>query len=211
LKGDSVEFTVADSGIGIPRDQLAHIFDRYWQAQRRARKGIGLGLSIARGIVEAHGGRVRVESTVGVGTRFFFTVPLHQVDRRFELAEELAEFLDLPLTAAQALLQRREHEEAWGPGPTPDVALIPVSPGSRHPGAEGYLVRIAAGRTCPYHANPRDQHILIIQGRLRDDEGADLWEGERAVHREGTAHASTAIGEGPCVLAVLLMPRRRAH
>ena len=57
-----VRFGVADNGPGIPADELPHVFDRYYQAQRKNREGIGLGLSIARGIVEAHGGHIWVES-----------------------------------------------------------------------------------------------------------------------------------------------------
>jgi PAS domain S-box-containing protein len=67
-------FSVADTGCGIAPDQIPHIFDRYWQA-KSARDGIGLGLSIAKGLVEAHGGRIWVESNIGQGTTFFFTLP----------------------------------------------------------------------------------------------------------------------------------------
>jgi signal transduction histidine kinase len=66
-------FSVADTGCGIAPDQIPHIFDRYWQA-KGSRDGIGLGLSIAKGLVEAHGGRIWVESNVGQGTTFFFTL-----------------------------------------------------------------------------------------------------------------------------------------
>ena len=71
-----VRFAVADTGAGIPAEQLPHIFEQFWQARRAGRHGAGLGLAIARGIVEAHGGRIGVESEVGKGTKFFFTVPL---------------------------------------------------------------------------------------------------------------------------------------
>ena len=73
--GEVVRFSVADTGPGIPADELPHVFDRYYQAQRKNRDGIGLGLSIARGIVEAHGGRIWVESKEGEGSTFFFTLP----------------------------------------------------------------------------------------------------------------------------------------
>jgi len=75
LDGDVVRFAVIDTGPGIPAEELPHVFDRYYQAQRRNRDGIGLGLSIARGIVEAHGGRIGVESEEGKGCTFFFTLP----------------------------------------------------------------------------------------------------------------------------------------
>jgi PAS domain S-box-containing protein len=69
-------FTVEDTGQGIAPDDLPHVFDRYWQKRHRAnRHGTGLGLAITRGIVEAHGSALRAESTVGVGSRFSFTIP----------------------------------------------------------------------------------------------------------------------------------------
>ena len=71
----SVVVSVQDSGIGIEPDALTRIFDRFWQARPTPRRGSGLGLAIARGIVEAHGGRIWVESEVGKGSVFSFTLP----------------------------------------------------------------------------------------------------------------------------------------
>ena len=71
----SVEITVEDSGPGIPAADLPRIFDRYWRGDRASRDGAGLGLAICKGIVDAHGGKIWVESTVGRGTTFWFTVP----------------------------------------------------------------------------------------------------------------------------------------
>jgi signal transduction histidine kinase len=70
-----VLFWVSDTGPGIPPDALAHVFDRFWQARLGDRKGAGLGLPITRGIVEAHGGGIWVDSSPGRGSTFFFTVP----------------------------------------------------------------------------------------------------------------------------------------
>ncbi len=70
-----VRFGVKDNGPGIPPDQVPHIFGQFWQAMPSDRRGIGLGLAIAKGIVEAHGGMIWVESQVGVGSNFFFTLP----------------------------------------------------------------------------------------------------------------------------------------
>ena len=71
-----VRFAVEDTGPGIPRDQQAHVFDRFWQAKDASRLGTGLGLSIAKAIVEGHGGSIGVESTTGQGSRFEFTLPI---------------------------------------------------------------------------------------------------------------------------------------
>ncbi len=71
-----VRFTVADSGPGIPAENLGHVFDRYWQAKSTAKLGTGLGLSIAKGIVEAHGGRIWAESPPDSGAEFIFTLPV---------------------------------------------------------------------------------------------------------------------------------------
>jgi signal transduction histidine kinase len=76
LRGDEVCFSVSDTGSGIPAEHLPHVFDRFWQARRSDRRRAGLGLPIARGIVEAHGGRIWVESTPSHGSTFRFTVPM---------------------------------------------------------------------------------------------------------------------------------------
>ncbi|MEX2584279.1 MAG: HAMP domain-containing sensor histidine kinase, partial [Gemmatimonadota bacterium] len=74
--GGRVRFAVVDTGPGIPEDQLASIFERMWQARTDDSRGIGLGLAIARAIVDAHGERIGVESELGVGTEFWFTLRL---------------------------------------------------------------------------------------------------------------------------------------
>jgi PAS domain S-box-containing protein len=68
-------FSVADTGRGISAEQLPRMFERYWQAHDGDRRGAGLGLSIARGIVEAHGGQIWAESEPDAGTTVSFTVP----------------------------------------------------------------------------------------------------------------------------------------
>lgn len=76
-KGEFVEITVTDNGIGIPKDDLPRIFERFYtvnKARSREVGGTGLGLSIVKHIVEAHGGKVYVESELGKGSRFSFTL-----------------------------------------------------------------------------------------------------------------------------------------
>ncbi len=65
----SVVFSVSDTGAGIAREHLDHIFDRFWQPEQR-RDGVGLGLAIVKGIVDAHRGSIEVESAIGKGTTF---------------------------------------------------------------------------------------------------------------------------------------------
>ncbi|MDB5816847.1 MAG: GAF:ATP-binding region, ATPase-like:histidine kinase, partial [Rhizobacter sp.] len=67
-----VRFAIADNGSGMPPDQLGHIFERYWRVRDANPTGSGLGLYIASGIVQAHGGRIWAESEVGVGSTFCF-------------------------------------------------------------------------------------------------------------------------------------------
>ncbi len=73
-RGDELMIAVSDTGPGIPADQLPHLFERYWQARPARQVGAGLGLYIAKGIVEAHGGRIWAESPAGA--RLIFTLPL---------------------------------------------------------------------------------------------------------------------------------------
>lgn len=72
---EGVVFSVEDTGPGIPAEHLPHVFDRFWQARQQASHGIGLGLAIAKGLAEAHGGRMSVESEPGRGARFAFVIP----------------------------------------------------------------------------------------------------------------------------------------
>jgi PAS domain S-box-containing protein len=72
---DEVRFWVSDTGSGIADEDHPYVFDRFWQARKARRQGAGLGLPIVKGIVEAHGGRVWVQSSPGRGSTFFFTIP----------------------------------------------------------------------------------------------------------------------------------------
>jgi PAS domain S-box-containing protein len=75
-RGEEVELAVADTGPAISDAERPHIFEPYWSAKKYAKQGMGLGLYISKGIVDAHGGRIRVESAPGEGTTFYFTIPL---------------------------------------------------------------------------------------------------------------------------------------
>lgn len=71
-----VRFAIIDSGPGIPRESLSRVFDRFWRKEQQESKGTGLGLFIAKSVVEAHGGRIWVDSDLGRGAKFYFTLPL---------------------------------------------------------------------------------------------------------------------------------------
>jgi signal transduction histidine kinase len=74
-RGDELLIAVIDTGPGIAADHLPHVFERYWKGRPASAAGTGLGLYIAKGIVEAHGGRIWAESS-DAGARLIFTLPL---------------------------------------------------------------------------------------------------------------------------------------
>ena len=81
--GDSfVAFTVSDQGPGIAPADLLHVFDRYWQVGNQRRCDVGLGLAIAKAIVEAHGGNISADSVLGQGSRFSFALPVSALGQR---------------------------------------------------------------------------------------------------------------------------------
>ncbi len=88
---DWIEFSVEDTGQGIPPEEFDAIFDKFHQVRRdgqRKTHGTGLGLAIAKSLIELHGGRIQVESEVGRGSRFVFTLPGIQAQPRIELPGE---------------------------------------------------------------------------------------------------------------------------
>jgi signal transduction histidine kinase len=84
---DFVRFAVKDEGPGIAAENIPHLFDRFWQSDNADQRGLGLGLSIVKAIVEAHRGKVGVESTLGKGSTFWFTLP-----------REAAQYAETPFT-----------------------------------------------------------------------------------------------------------------
>lgn len=117
---DVVTFAVADTGPGIPEGDLPHLFERLWQARRTAKLGIGLGLFIVKGIVESHGGRVWVESKLGQGSTFFFTLPVAHPGADWKNDERAS-----PAGRADAL-QAESEKRAAEPdleGPAQEVVL----------------------------------------------------------------------------------------
>ena len=85
-----VEFMVEDKGLGIAESELPLVFDRYYRGRsvQESAEGTGMGLSIAREIISAHGGKVRVESEPGTGSRFYFTLPCEGLRHEHEQSED---------------------------------------------------------------------------------------------------------------------------
>jgi CheY-like chemotaxis protein/nitrogen-specific signal transduction histidine kinase len=113
IEGGEALVWVKDTGAGISEQELPHLFDRFWQAQKTDRRGTGLGLGICKAIVEAHGGRIWVESTLGRGTTFFFTLPVAPPPAVVAENEPVKILLvdDKPenLMALQAILERPDY------------------------------------------------------------------------------------------------------
>jgi signal transduction histidine kinase len=85
-RDNTILISVTDEGPGIPSEHLSKVFDWYWQAEETKRLGQGLGLAIAKGIVEAHGGKIWVDSELGKGSSFCFTLPLATPDTKLKSA-----------------------------------------------------------------------------------------------------------------------------
>jgi signal transduction histidine kinase len=86
-QADTIEVRVEDQGKGIPAEHIDRIFDRFYQINISGdthRHGIGLGLAICRGLVEAHEGKIWVESEVGVGSAFTFSLPIATPERIYQ-------------------------------------------------------------------------------------------------------------------------------
>jgi signal transduction histidine kinase/ActR/RegA family two-component response regulator len=184
--GREVRITVKDTGPGIAQEHVSRLFDRFWQARRHDRRGTGLGLTICKAIVEAHGGRIWADSKLGEGTTMSFSLPIEAaalqraapdviynvllVDDRPENLLALKSILQQPsyrlLTASsgeEALrLALREHL---------DVALIDVAmPGMDGVEVAGHMKALERCRDVPiifvtaFGQDPNEIHRAYAAG-----------------------------------------------
>jgi signal transduction histidine kinase len=113
--------SVQDEGPGIPADDLPKVFDRFWKGRSDDRRGAGLGLTIAKGIVEAHGGRIWVESEEGEGSTFTFALPLDAPAAEHTAAEAALRATPAAYTAASTSAAPAAPAASTAP-PAPTVA-----------------------------------------------------------------------------------------
>lgn len=123
-----VHVTVRDTGVGMSKDDLDHIFERFYQARPRVRNGTGIGVTLARGIVEIHGGTMTVESRKGQGTSFTVTLPLgreHLADAEVASSSHVPERPAIPVELEEAeSTGDGSSSEPVGPADMPLVLLI---------------------------------------------------------------------------------------
>jgi CheY-like chemotaxis protein/anti-sigma regulatory factor (Ser/Thr protein kinase) len=176
---------VDDSGAGIAPDELPHVFDRFWQARKAERRGTGLGLTITKAIVESHGGRIWLDSRLGLGTTARFTIPA-SVDPSASEDRAIATLLlvdDRPenLTALKAILDRPEYRLVTASSGNEalklalrqqfDVALIDVAmPGMNGLDVAAHLKQLERSRETPvifitaYGDDPEQIHRAYAAG-----------------------------------------------
>jgi two-component system sensor histidine kinase ChiS len=121
VKGEMVEMRVSDTGIGIPPDKFEAIFQSFEQVDASTERlygGTGLGLSITRQLVELHGGTIRVESTLGEGSHFIFTLPRsdEKPEPLFDFGQMISKVREYPAPAEMAPLRSAALSEGHGGG-----------------------------------------------------------------------------------------------
>ena len=119
-------------------------------------------------------------------------------------AGKVAALLDLTWERALAVLESLSDPDAWLPGPTDDIQLLPVETGPAKQGMLAAFVRLPAGARFPRHTHHGHEWNLVLEGGLREDSGRETWPGEVLEMAEGSTHDYTAL-EGPACIAAAII------
>ena len=213
-----VRISVEDQGPGIPPEQQAGLFERFYRIDDTDAPGVGLGLAIAKGIVEAHGGSIGIDSEVGSGTRVWFTLPNASRQAiedgsamRILLVDDDRELIDLlafalkraglePIAAHDAVAALRLFEERQ-----PDLVVLDINLGA----ASGLEVLKELRRASPAAGDHADR------ARFRRGQGARPRSRRRRLSdqavqpsRADCAHSRPAAPQRPGVARARARPRR---
>jgi anti-sigma regulatory factor (Ser/Thr protein kinase) len=185
--GERIELVVTDTGIGIPSEELEHIFARFHQVSSTELGGAGIGLSLVRDLVRAHDGEITVQSSVGTGSTFTVSIPLRQADAE---ARPLApSSVSVAAATAPASI---EHPPAEG---TQGSVLVVED----NPDLCSYIARVLHGDGWEVHAVADteaafDQRAATAPGRraVRHHAARTQWSRPVAHHQGGRRSASPA-------------------
>jgi anti-sigma factor ChrR (cupin superfamily) len=122
---------------------------------------------------------------------------------RWQLLDKMAEFFDVSVNAARAILEKASNPAAWEPGPIPGMHLFHLQPGPAYAAADAGLIRFEGGVAFPKHTHLGLEHTLMLEGGVALDDGTHLRAGDRLVKPAGSAHAYTVHPEG-CLFALVL-------
>jgi hypothetical protein len=119
--------------------------------------------------------------------------------------DRLATLFDVTRGKARALLERLDDPAAWGPGPVPDSWVMMAQGGPKLQGAFCGFVKMGAGVRWPIHKHLGREHMFVLEGGFRQDDGVEVHPGTTHVMEEGTAHGFTIFADEACVSAVVLV------
>lgn len=125
--------------------------------------------------------------------------------RLFRFADRVAAFFDLPRERAVGLLEAVNDPASWMPGPVEGSELMPVEAGPAREGMMAAILRLHPGVRYPAHTHHGREWNLVLEGGFREDGGHEVWPGEELEKTDGSAHAFTALPEGPACLCASIL------